>query len=465
MVTCRVARKFAHTRNTLEACAPELIKQMLPGPLIRRVLDACGVKFRRRHFTPAATMWLWVRQRLQNLHCRHVAANAFAWAFANDQQPTSTDSSAYCKARGRQSQPFIQALTQAVGEQVDLESDFQAFGRPAYVVDGATIRIADTPANQQAYPQPPQQKSGCGFPVVRVLAIFSLATGVLRWLATGSRHQSEQALFYSLWAYLPAQAILIGDRYFESYRNMALLLNRGMDCLMKLNQSRRQPDFRKCHKRLGKGDGLFLLNRPRRERWALQCDYDEAPETLLIRMFRYTIHFPGFRAKRVVLTTTLLDAQEYPPAQLAQLYARRWGVELNIRHIKTTMGMCFIDARSPAMARKEIWMWMLAYNVIRRVMQDASVAYELPLEQVSFKGAMELLLSMADALGASRAQARADAYEFLLFGVAQRPVRARPNRREPRVMKMRKSKYTYMTQPRCSYDRRTKSTEVELRMG
>lgn len=466
MKACRVAPKFCRFREGLESSIPDLVKKILPQDRLEQIVRACKIEFRKRHFTPMATVWLWLWQRLQGAGCREVTAAAFAWAFANDHEPASNDCGGYSKARGRQKETFIQTIAEGVAEDTDQGSDFQAFGRPVYGTDGTTVKAADTEENQQEYPQPQDQKPGCGYPIVRLVGVFSLATGALQLLAMGSYRQSEQELFYSLWDQLAANAIIVADRYFDNYRNLSLLCARGVDCLMKLNANRKKPDFRKCHKRLGKGDALFVWKRPARKDWdrdwARESDHDEAPETLIVRIIRYTIRIPGFRSKQVTLVTTLLDPEQYPAAELAKLYGRRWSVEVDIRDMKTTMGMEFINAKTPEMVRKEIWMYTLGYNVIRQVMQDAAIAYDLPMERVSFKGSQQLLLAMTAAIGTASREVMADAYEFMLFGISQRPVRIRRNRSEPRVLKRRKGKYAYMTRLRNAYDRRPKPVPAEL---
>jgi len=451
----RVALRFSQTCRNLENATPEFIKQRLQPELLLAILQQCGVQSRRRLFTPMSTLWLWLWQRMQGLSCRHVAASAYAWAVGNDQQPASTDCSAYCRARCRQSEAFLQQAAQQLAEKTDAASDFQAFGRPAFLVDGTSVKVADTPANRQAFPLTKDQTPGASFPLVRLLGVFSLATGVLRHLATGAfANTSEQGLFYSLWSQLPTGCIVVGDRYFDTFRNLALLLNRGVDCVFKLNPRRRKIDLRRCHKHLGKGDALFEWPRPRRKDWLVASDYAEAPETLIVRVIRYTLKVHGFRSEPVVVVTTLLDPVVYPAAQVAALYGRRWEVEIRLREIKSALGMGWIDARSPAMVRKEIWVFMLAYNLIRQIMCEASRRCELPLEGVSFTGTAQLVLAMTPTLSSLRGAAFARAYDSLLEGIAQRPVRHRPNRSEPRVVKRRNTKYTHMTRPRNQYDRK-----------
>jgi hypothetical protein len=463
MKACRVALRFSQACRNLENATPEFIKRRLPPEQLQAIMQLCGVTFRRRLFTPMSTLWLWLWQRLRGASCRHVVGSAFAWAVGKGQQPASTDCSGYCQARMRQKETFLKRTAQQLAEQTDADSDFQAFGRPVFLVDGTSAKVADTSANRQAFPLGGGQNPGASFPKLRMLAIFSLATGVLRHLATGAFHgTSEQGLFYSLWPQLPAGSIVVADRYFDTFRNLALLLNRGVHCVFKLNAHRNQPDLRRCHKRLGKGDALFEWRRPQRKDWLLASDYDEAPETLVVRIIRYTLKLHGFRSKPVVLVTTLLDPVAYPAAQVAALYGRRWEVEINLRHIKSTLGMDLIDARSPAMVRKEIWVFMLAYNLIRQIMYETAVSCGLDLARVSFAGTAQLVLDMTPVLSLLHGGEFADAYDMLLQGIAQRPVRHRPNRSEPRVVKRRNTKYTHMTRPRNQYDRKLNGTIAKL---
>jgi len=462
----RVAPRFSQACRNLENVTPEFIKQRLPPQRLQALLLLCDVRFRRRVFTPMSTLWLWLWQRMQGGSCRDVVASAFAWAVGKDQQPASTDCSAYCQARMRQKETFLKRVAQQLAEQTDAASEFQAFGRPAFLVDGTSVKVADTPANRQAFPLTKKQTPGASFPLVRLLAVFSLATGALRHLATGAfANTSEQGLFYSLWPQLPASSIVVADCYFDTFRNLALLLNRGVDCVFKLNPRRRKIDFRRGQKRLGQADALFEWPRPQRKDWLVASDYDEAPETLRVRIIRYRLKRPGFRSQPVVLVTTLLDPVAYPAAQVAALYGRRWQVEIHLCQIKSALGMGWIDARSPAMVRKEIWVFMLAYNLIRQIMCEASRRGELPLERVSFTGAAQLVMAMTPVLSSARGEALARTYDLLLKGIAQRPIRHRPNRSEPRVLKRRNTKYTHMTRPRNQYDRKLNSTIAKLSIG
>lgn len=454
LVSRAASKKLKSSLSGLELVEPTVIKQLLPAEGLRQIIQDIGLEYRERLFTPVATMWLWLKQRLEpGTGCREVVAGAFARGLVEGQEPVSTDCSAYCKARGRVPEELVERANAQVAQQVDDASDYQAFGRPVYLVDGTTCKAADTKENQKEYPQPMSQKPGCGFPAIRIVGVFSLATGVLRQLAMGPLAKSELALLYTLWSTLPKKAILVGDRFYGCFMNIALLLGRGVDTVMRVNASRKV-DFRKRHKRLGKGDAIYEWSRPSRCTWLSKLLRLSAPKTMLVRVIRYTIRMPGFRSEKVLLATTLLDPEAYPAHDIAQLYGRRWQVELDIRDIKTTLGMEFINVQSPAMVRKEVHMHMLCYNLARSIMQQACVLTDLPLEEASFKGSLSIITSMADTLGTR--ELTPEMYEQVLRGIAQARLRRRPNRSEPRAIKRRKKDYPMLTRKRCPKSRTPK---------
>ena len=439
--------RFAKVRIRLEQVEPDLIKKLLPHDLLLAILRELGICFRKTWYTPIATTWLWIEQCLQAQPCRHMATVAFARALAHGQDPPSTDGSAYCQARGRIQERMLRQVTQTLAQQVDEEAEYKPFGRCAYVLDGTRTIALDTPSNQREYPQSPEQKPGCGFPAIRLVGLFSLGMGVLWALALGPLAQSELALFYSLWSQIPAHSILLADRFLSSYINLALLKQKGHDCLMRLHAGRKI-DFRKSVKRFAHGDGLFVWTKRNKPKWLAQSDYDQAPDSLTVRVVRCRIRRKGFRTRRLMLVTTLLDPQEYPAVELVQLYARRWEVEVDFRHIKNTLGMHMLNVKSPAMIRKAIWMHMLAYNSIRKIMLDVCKHHELSVGQISFSGTLDLLMTCVHIVGESSCLSLDTLYARLLAGIAQRPIRPRPNRWEPRAVKKRKKDFPPLTRPR-----------------
>jgi hypothetical protein len=171
-----------------------------------------------------------------------------------------------------------------------------------------------------------------------------------------------------------------------------------------------------------------------------------------VRVVRFILEVPGFRAQSVTLVTTLLDPQAYPAEELARLYARRWQIELWFRHIKTSMGMEVLRCKSPKMLHKELEMFFIAYNLIRCLMAEASAIYEVPMERLSFKGTVDSVRQFSVAI----AQARSKKKERQLVGELLRVIACdqlpeRPGRREPRAVKRRPKPYPLLNKPRHQF--------------
>jgi hypothetical protein len=325
-------------------------------------------------------------------------------------------------------------------------------GRPVKVVDGTGVSMPDTPANQQAFPQPSNQKKGCGFPVAKLVGCFCLASGALLHWAEGTLRVHERHLFRTLFACFLPNDILLTDRGFCSYVHIALLLQQGVDTVMRLHQAR-PADLRKG-KRLGPNDRLVTWLKPKqRPRGCTVADWRRTPDTLTLRLIYVSIQVPGFRTQSLVVVTTLTDPLLYPAEQLATLYLRRWSVELFFRDIKITLGMDVLRCQTPAMVRKEIVMHAIAYNLIRALMQQAAALCGVPLERLSFKGSVDTLRQWTDTLNAAHDRPREQVrlFNHLLQILAEDRVPHRPGRADPRVRKRRPKAYPLMTHPRPDY--------------
>jgi Transposase DDE domain len=318
------------------------------------------------------------------------------------------------------------------------------------IIDGTSTSLPDTAKNQRAYPQPGTQKPGCGFPLLKRVGVFSLASGTLLDYAKGNQHQHELNLLQKLLDHFKAGDLALADRGFNSYPLLVLLLLRRAHSLFRLHQ-RRPADFRKG-KRLGKNDRLMLWRKPwlwQRPRYLSKAVWKCIPQELTVRVVRFTLAVPGFRAQSVALVTTLLDAQAYPAEELARLYARRWRIELWFRDLKTSMGMEGLRCKSPGMAHKELEMFFIAYNLIRALMMEASTLYDVSLERLSFKGTVDSVrqFSVAIAQARSRKQQK-HLIARLLEIIAGDQVPDRPGRREPRAVKRRLKPYQLLNRPR-----------------
>jgi len=424
----------------------------LHADMVMGVLKEEGVRYRDRVFTPLVTLWTFLTQVLSLDHCcRKAVVSLTAYRTAQGMEPCSADSGSYCKARQRLPIGVITRLVRRIAQSLEerVPENWLWKGRETLMVDGTTVSMPDTVKNQQAFPQPRTQAPGLGFPIARVVAIISLATGVLRDLAIGpykGKETGETALLRELLDRLKGGEILLGDRFFASYFGIIALVQRGVDGLFRMHQLRKY-DFRRG-KRLGISDHIVCWSKPPRPSWMTAAEYDALPEELRIRELRVRVKQPGFRVKEVILVTTLLDSVEYTNEELAQLYFQRWNIELDLRSIKCVVQMDVLRCATPAMVIKEIWMHALAYNLIRGVMAAAAEAHGKTPRQISFAGTLQTMTAFREVLHRAPPETRRLLVDVMLRVIAGHEVGNKPGRVEPRAIKRRPKPHDLLTEPR-----------------
>jgi hypothetical protein len=316
------------------------------------------------------------------------------------------------------------------------------------VLDGTTLSLADTLKNQAAYPQSASQKPGCGFPLLRLVGLFSLSTGALLGYAKGNKHLAELPLLFRLRQLFQPGDLLLADRGFASYVVIALLEMLGVACLFRLHQAR--PHDMRRGIRLGKKDRLWVWHKPNQKpRYLPKSLWRRVPEELVVRVLQVQLRIPGFRTQNVTLVTTLSDPEAYPALELAELYLRRWRIELWWRHLKTSMGMEVLRCQIPAMVHKELEMYLIGYNFIRCLIAESAALYDRPVEQVSFKGSVDTVRQYSPLVAQARSRKKQSRLiEQLLETLALDLVPQRPGRREPRAVKRRPKPYPLLSRPR-----------------
>lgn len=433
---------------------------LLDAKMVEAALDAEGVTFHQRLYTPLVTTCLFLSQVLDPDHsCRAAVARLIAWLAINNRRPCSPETGSYCDARQRLPLgAVVRLVRQTARETEGRAADAWLWrGRRVTLVDGTTASMPDTEENQEAFPQMTAQEPGLGFPIVRMVALIALATGVVRDLAMGpyeGKETGETALFRDLWDGLEAGEVVLGDRYFASYFGIAGLSRRGVDSLFRMHQ-RRKYDFRKG-RRLGVEDHVVTWAKPARPEWMDEETYARMPATLEVRELRVTVDQPGFRVNELVLVTTLLDAEEYDKGEIADLFIERWNIELDFRSIKCVLQMDVLRCKTPEMVRKEIWMHMLAYNLIRGVMAKAAADHGKQPRRLSFKGALQTMTAFQDALRGATPSDRARLLEAMLRAISRHRVGDRFGRVEPRAVKRRPKPHRLLTEPRREARKRLK---------
>lgn len=424
-----------------------------------RILEAFG---RARWFwqgwiySPAVTLWVFLAQCLSADHsCREAVAQLIAWRLSRGLKRCSADTGAYCTARERIPEEASLQLARETGRTVDEQapSEWRWLGRRVLDVDGSTITMPDTPENQAAYPQVPGQRPGCGFPIARIVVVFSLAVGTVLDAAIGKyqgKQTGENSLFRTLHGLLRERDVVLADRYFSGWFDLALLQQRGVDSVVHKHQLR-ATDFR-TGRRLGPGDHLVRWSKPPRPDWMSPEQYASLPDQLTLREVRVVVRQKGFRTKELVVITTLLDAESYPAAEIAALYRRRWQAELHLRSLKIVLQMDHLRCKTPHRVRNEFYMHLVAYNLIRQLLSVAACRAGVEPWTVSFKGTLQTITNLLPLL--STTVSTAQWCEALLDALATHAVGNRPDRFEPRVRKRRQKKYLFMREPRHHYKRR-----------
>jgi len=434
---------------------------VLSEDLVAQSLTAVGVFWNDRIYTPLVTLWGFLGQVLSADHsCRAAVARLIAHLVSRGEKPCSAQTGAYCQARERLPEKFFADVACSVGRALDAKADQRWLwkGRRVYMFDGTTVSMPDTAANQEAYPQVYNQKSGLGFPIARVGAIMSLCCGAIMNLGVcryAGKGQSELGMLRTLWNLFQPGDVLLADRLMCAWTEMVMLKQRGVDSVCRLS-SHRRADFRRG-KRLAHGDHIVKWPKPGKPRSIDRETYDALPEFLTIRECRVRVEQPGFRIKTLTIATTLLDEDEFTKNDLTQLYRARWNNELDLRSIKSTMQMDELRCKTPELVRKEIWTHVLAYNLIRTVAAQAAATHDLLPRSISFKGAMQTLEAfqpLIDFQSSHDAAHREALYQHLLRAIATHQVADRPDRFEPRAKKRRRDHFAWLTKPRRELKRK-----------
>jgi hypothetical protein len=439
---CRSSRPQRHRiRQRSRAIHAYDFFNVLTDPDLLDVVDQQLPVHRERLFPPTTTLSLFMAQTLNaDASCQATMDRHVVERIANDLAPCSTATGAYCKARQRLPLTMVRSLLQHTGRWLMSQSatSWRWQGRAVKLVDGTTITMPDTVDNQWRYPQPHTQKPGLGFPVSRVVALLCLGTGAVLDTALGpqaGKEGSEHALFHRLLPNITEGDILLADRYYCSYVMIALLRARGADVVFQQHH-RRHTDFRKGQQ-LDTLDHVVVWSKPEQKpAWLSHEDFDELPDTMLLR---------EARVGSKVVVSTLLSPDQVSAQGLKALYAQRWNIELDLRNIKTTLGLDRLVCKTPLMNEKQWSVGLLAYNLIRWLMlRSAKLADVLP-RQLSFKHSLQLWLAWRQrGLPPDETQ-----IERLLVLIAQRRVGRRPGRIEPRAVKRRPKPLPLLTQPRA----------------
>lgn len=412
---------------------------------------ASGHHSRCRLYSKSNTFWAFMGQMFsEDGSCQEVVQKLKAYAALRGLELPSSNTASYCNARSKLPLEDIQSVHEHVAasmEQIGAGDTWH--GHRVVVVDGTGVSMPDTQSNQEVWPQQRHQKPGCGFPSMRLTACFSLHTGALLSYREGNKHSSEIVRLREQLETFRHGDIMLGDKAFCGYRDIFERQARGVETVASL--SRRIPvKEAEAVRTLGPDDILVRWRRPKKLTGMSAEQVRELPPYLLLRQTKITVSEPGFRSQTIYLVTTLLDPVQYPSTDLADLYFRRWDVELFFRDIKTVMGMDILRCKTPAMIRKELLLYFIAYNCIRRIMYEAAEEADMAVRLVSFKISLQTLRNWEPNLNQTKLSRRERfrLISMLYLSITQNPIRQRPGRSEPRAVKRRRRNYHLLTKPR-----------------
>lgn len=426
---------------------------ILSRDLVEDACRRCRHRWRVRIYTPWITLGLFLSQVLSDDQCCDDAVDRFQKYRSDAGLPAVAPLTAsYCEARQRLPEELTWELVRQTGRSIHekAKGSWLYRGRAVKVIDGSTVTMPDTPENQAAYPQQATQAPGLGFPIARILVIFSLAVGTVLEAVLGpyqGKQTSELALLRPIVGQFQAGDIALADRFFCSYWVIAEFKRRGVDVVVRLHQ-RRKADFRRG-RRLGRGDHLVTWSKPMEvPDWMTRAEYDAMPAELLVREILVRVTDKTKRVRTLIIVTTLADAKADRAEGVRGLYRQRWQAELDLRSLKCVMKMDILRTKTPEMVGKEVALHLLGYNLIRGIIAEAARADEVAPRRLSFAGALHTVRAFEEAHLYDPVRIRADFARLLEVIARKKKVGGRPDRYEPRAVKRRPKPHPLLTMPR-----------------
>lgn len=444
--------QFQSVRHQLDQEQGLPFLKLLSRTMVATACCHIGHHWRDRVYTPWITLCVFLSQVLAaDQSCDQAVDRLQKYRNDRNLPKIAADTSSYCEARCRLPEALAWELVRQTGQSIHqtAKPSWLFHGRAVKIADGSTVVMPDTARNQAAYPQSHAQAAGLGFPIARILVVFSLAVGTVLDAAVGpyqGKETSELALLRQIFSQFQPGDIVLADRFFCSYWLIAALQARGVDVVVRLHQ-RRTADFRRGQ-RIGREDHIVTWTKPEQvPTWMSRAEYEAMPATLAIRELRARVRDKTKRVRNLVIVTTLLNAKTYPAKEVGDLYRQRWHAELDLRALKTHMKMEMLRAKSPAMVRKEIAMHLLAYNLIRGLMAEAARLEKVKPRVLSFMGAVHTVRAFEESHLYDPSRIVADLPRLLEL-VSEKRLDDRPDRYEPRAVKRRPKPHPLLRMPR-----------------
>lgn len=437
--------------------------RILTQEYVLKCLGEAGHRYRSRVFCPLVTLWAWLSQCLsQDKSLNEAVSRILAHRVASGLPACSASSASYSNARSRFPGDVLKGMTQSIGQRIhnSVPESWKWKGRHVVLADGTGLSMPDTPENQSEYPQLDTLESGLGFPIMRAVALISLSTGTvldINFTKYKGKGTGESALLRGMLGSLSKGDILLADKYYPSFFTTALLQLRGVD-LISCSFGGRSVDFREGFQ-IGERDHIATWKKPQRPNWMDLETYRDFPDCIQVREFAKTIEGRDGNPQEITVVSTITDRNVHRD-ELADLYQQRWNCEVDLRSIKCSMQLDVLRCKTPEMVQKEIWVHLLAYNLLRGVMVETACKHDSRPRELSLKGTMQAVESFTPIMMNSNGSEAL--YDAFLTTVSSHRVGNRPGRKEPRFKKRRPRWSAIMTIPRHKSERRLASEAKRL---
>ena len=397
--------------------------------------DLCKSCKRFRVFDPATTLYCFLYQVLTQCSSKSSLVHFNVQRSKLGMNLTSTNTSAFTKAKQKLSENKLLKIVQEAGKKIDKQSSSWKWkNKNVYLVDGTIINLEDTKQNKKEYPLTFVKGRQQGQPKLRLLGLFSLSSGAFLDGEIGKykgKGQSETSMIQKMLIRIKPQSVLVLDRFFTCFFLQSLFLKskrnyviRGRDNFVRKNLGR-------------KHDKIIKIKQPTLSKYPSYKGHDY-PKEINVRLIKSSIKRKGFRTATIYIMTSFLDQKKYTKLDIEKLYLERWGVELDIRNLKCTLEASQLRSKSPEMVRKELWINLLGYNLVRNInVQVANYYGDFSPRKRSFKTTLTCYIEVINGLGSKGID--------VLIKILSKEILNAKYRREPRAIKRRVHRYCYLT--------------------
>lgn len=430
-----------------------LYQRCLSAGVMEYLQRQAQLKIRRSVYTLQVVIWLMILQRLQPRRTLAGAVEALQAGAADAllsgcerarKKRISHRTGAYSHARGRLPQLLCRQVTSEMITRLrDILQPVE--GRRWYVLDGSSLELEASPGLRKAYPPAQNQYGRAHWPVLRILVLHELETGLAeapQWGPMyGGEAVGEQQLAEKAMAALMPGSVVVGDRNFGVFSIAWQAQQHHLDVVMRLTEARARKLAERPICQEGERPVIWAATRFDGKRQG------GMPEGAALQGRLLAMRIGRGKSKQWLYLFTTLNL---PADEILARYGQRWKIETDLRSLKRTVGLHHIAARKESMLEKELLTAVAAYNLVRAVMALAARRHNLSPRQLSFSFALNVVHASWHKLQAASDSATHQREVFhLLDAVAQgvHPKRTKP-RSFPRAAWYRSHSFPTRKEPR-----------------